>query len=688
MYQQFVAFFLKKLDEFTFFQYNKGIAGYDWEESALNRKYKIALISLMAVALLASFYILVHRVMIEQNDTNVDVAVEWTQMWDYAQRQGLTEDEALEMLQGKVTAIVFKERLFSEVVNDGRATAYSPVDLRLNLADGRLVVRDASGLAIAADDISLQNNYYAFSSEVDMETVVRNLEAKRLGEYKIYTLENSGQTFSFLETNFPISSLSQVGVGFDQEAMEKAASFGFGIIPQFRGWAGYEAGDMAALLEPFAGLSVSCILFNDATLPGMELEGAAQTAVFKDMALGISTVDAPVATIEFYSQNGLSSLVKATDTNMVRLHVITDNEMIAMTQDKAMERYLLAVNERNIRILFVKFFSAMDFDSNLDFIGELGENLTADGFTLATTTSIPDVDNNIFLVFLIALGVAAAGIYLMNLLHFTKAGLALAALLLLGVAGLFLMGRVLLATKGLALLAALIFPTLGVYRIAGEPRSLGRALVAFFTVTGISLVGAAYVVGLLGDKVFMLRLDAFSGTKLALGGPIVLLFLLFILFKEKNNPWQRAGQLSREPVRYGYLLLAAIFCGVMLVFLLRSGNDNMSVSNFELLFRAKLEDWLVVRPRTKEFALGHPAMLLALYYGYKDKFLLLWIAGAIGQVSIINTFSHIHTPILISVLRTFNGIWTGLLIGIAVLGLILLVKKYHNKLKIKGNGVL
>ncbi len=654
----------------------------------MNRKYKIALISLMAVALLASFYILVHRVMIEQSDTNVDVAVEWTQMWDYAQRQGLTEDEALEMLQGKVTAIVFKERLFSEVVNDGRATAYSPVDLRLNLAGGRMVVRDASGVAIAADDISLQNNYYAFSSEVDMETVVRNLKAKRLGEYKIYTLENSGQTFSFLETNFPISSLSQVGVGFDQEAMEKAVSFGFGIIPQFRGWAGYEAGDMAVLLEPFAGLSVSCILFNDATLPGMELEGAAQTAVFKDMALGIATVDAPVATIEFYSQNGLSSLVKATETNMVRLHVITDNEMTAMTQDKAMERYLLAVNERNIRVLFVKFFSAMDFDSNLDFIGELGDNLTADGFTLATPTSISDVDNNIFLVFLIALGVAAAGVYLMDLLHFTKAGLVLAALLLLGVAGLFLMGRVLLATKGLALLAALIFPTLGVYRIAGEPRSLGRALMAFFTVTGISLVGAAYVVGLLGDKVFMLRLDAFSGTKLALGGPIVLLFLLFILFKEKDNPWQRAGQLSREPVRYGYLLLAAIFCGVMLVFLLRSGNDNMSVSNFELLFRAKLEDWLVVRPRTKEFALGHPAMLLALYYGYKDKFLLLWIAGAIGQVSIINTFSHIHTPILISVLRTFNGIWTGLLLGIAVLGLILLVKKYHNKLKIKGNGVL
>jgi MFS family permease len=45
----------------------------------------------------------------------------------------------------------------------------------------------------------------------------------------------------------------------------------------------------------------------------------------------------------------------------------------------------------------------------------------------------------------------------------------------------------------------------------------------------------------------------------------------------------------------------------------------------------------------------------------------LWVAltvGAIGQVSILNSFCHLHTPLTLTLLRVFNGLWVGALAGI------------------------
>lgn len=653
----------------------------------MERKYKIVLFAFMAIALAASFYIIVQRASIEQNDKNADIAVEWSQVRDYGQRQGFTPDEALDELQGKVTAIIFKEQLFTELLDTGRVTAYSAASLRLDLAGGRVSILNENRQALTADDIALESNYYTFNTATDLENVVWNLRAKRLGDFATCTIEENGQSFPFLVVNFPISSLSTVGMGFDSAAMEKVISHGFHIVPQFRSWPSYQQGDMENLLKPLQAYPISAVLFNDSSLPAAERGDKELTAAYKDIAAGIAAVNAPVGTIEFLEQKGMTSLARSSKGNVIRLHVAADNEMSTLTPQKALNRYLLAVKERNIRILFIKFFNSMDFNANVDFISDVGGQLQDAGFTLGKPTVIDEIHNHPIVTLLIGLGVVAGGIYLMDLLRLRKAGLVLAALVLLAAAGLIVLGRQVLAAKALALLAALIFPSLAVYSHAGERRSLGKALLAFVSMTAISLVGAAYVVGLLGFQSFMLHENVFTGTKLALGGPILFLFLIFLIFKENAHPWERTQQLYKEPVRYGYLIIAAVFSVVILIFLLRSGNDGMSVSNFEVVFRAKLESLLVVRPRTKEFLLGHPAMLLALYYGYKDKTILLWVVGAIGQVSIINTFSHIHTPVLISFLRTVNAVWIGLLLGLLVLGVVLLVNKYCKK-KIKGNGVL
>jgi hypothetical protein len=106
------------------------------------------------------------------------------------------------------------------------------------------------------------------------------------------------------------------------------------------------------------------------------------------------------------------------------------------------------------------------------------------------------------------------------------------------------------------------------------------------------------------------------------------------------------------------------------VLLVRSGNESpVAPSGAELSFRSLLDHLLWVRPRTKEIFFGHPLLLISLILFNRGQKRGVWLGlalGVIGQISLLNTFCHLHTPILISLVRSFNGLWVGLLVGLVV----------------------
>jgi uncharacterized membrane-anchored protein YitT (DUF2179 family) len=97
----------------------------------------------------------------------------------------------------------------------------------------------------------------------------------------------------------------------------------------------------------------------------------------------------------------------------------------------------------------------------------------------------------------------------------------------------------------------------------------------------------------------------------------------------------------------------------------RTGNNGMSFS-FELAFRDWLENTLYSRPRTKEFLIGFPLFVLGLYVLKTNKLFgrILMVGGVIGFLSIMNTFTHLHMPLDMSILRTIYGLIFGFIIGL------------------------
>jgi len=176
----------------------------------------------------------------------------------------------------------------------------------------------------------------------------------------------------------------------------------------------------------------------------------------------------------------------------------------------------------------------------------------------------------------------------------------------------------------------------------------------------VSILSGIAISGLLSTKEFMLGVEQFRGIKLALTLPIIITFILLYKYDLKN--------LLKEPLLIGQFIFFIIILSVLVFYITRSGNSGIMPS-IEENFRSFLEKIFFVRPRLKEFLIGHPFMLLSLYLKNLNKNIWkpLFIVGLIGQTSVINTFCHIHSPLYVSLVRTFNGIWIGLILGIILI---------------------
>jgi hypothetical protein len=123
-----------------------------------------------------------------------------------------------------------------------------------------------------------------------------------------------------------------------------------------------------------------------------------------------------------------------------------------------------------------------------------------------------------------------------------------------------------------------------------------------------------------------------------------------------------------HPVRLGEVLIAFGILAALGLIVMRRGNfPLLGASGFELTIREALSDWFI-RPRFKEL-LGHPAALLGLVQGAWPAWIrsALLAAGVIAQATILNSFSHYHTPLLVSLQRSVIALVLGVMIGFVLI---------------------
>ena len=349
--------------------------------------------------------------------------------------------------------------------------------------------------------------------------------------------------------------------------------------------------------------------------------------------------------------------------------------------------YFRAISERNIASIMLKPFvkddrAITDVAAYENVIRMTINRMEKIGFNHGTAVSMEEWTPRSFMRLPAAFGVSAATVILLGILFNLNFVTKIVLFVLGAIPGILFFGLGKMSGFGASLYnlgAIIILPTLATCYVLNnynhyrnrkniDTKNISdvqiflKGMIVLLISVLITMVGALYEVSFLASTRDMLELVIFRGVKISQIMPILLSFIVFLYYigvsrdkVEERLDIHEVGKFLNMNVKFWHAMMGVLALAVLAILLLRGGNTNVKVPGTELRFRNFLENTLPVRPRTKAIFLGYPAVVLLIYLAYKKRgrFLeiFLTILIAIGQADIVNTFSHIRTPILVSFQR-------------------------------------
>lgn len=637
---------------------------------------------LVVLAVLCSFTLWGQRLQSEANYKNVQMVVNYSDIVALANGNAMSQEElAKELQQRGVTAVLYKELGLGDLANNGQ------VALQLGQS-----IQNAIFFPHVSGDVPMNEAtvYIAILDETMTEQIREHVLQKVAGaEYypgdvpviTVPVMVPNGD----VEVSNVMLKIKDIGVGFHQDGMERMAAVGMQTVPQLRSWDNVNDESLRAALEEVKAMpNLAYLLFNDKELPGYPDSVRTIADLLKDSE---GNTQVTIGSIEFSDQKGLNQLGVLLNKDLIRLHTISNSEMSKFTPDSALDRWMLAARERNMRSLLIRFFDitspATALQENLDYLEAIQTGLLDSGFNLDQPYEKPDsinVSNGLLII--LGLGVMAGVMLILLEMRMPKLGLAALVLGTVAFAGLLMVSPT-MARKLMALMSVITFPTLSCILIMKpESRSAGKSVLALLQMCALSYIGAILMVGLLADVLFMLKLDQFVGVKIAHIVPIAVVpFVLYIWKTEK--PVTTVKQLMDKVLDYKWAVLFAIVAVAGVIYISRTGNTTAELSAGEAGMRNFLNDVMGVRPRSKEFLIGYPLTLLLFWLGASRQNWILTIPAVIGQVSLVNTYAHIHTALIMSLRRSLNGLALGIVLGLLLLLAVQILLKLYRTLEKK-----
>lgn len=630
----------------------------------MKKQVKVCLYAIMIISLIACGFIGIQRIQVESQYKEIEIAVKYSDILKIAEEEEKTLEEVLEdYKQLGVTTILAKELTVASVDQD--YSSYKSLG-EITLVEGYILKFTYPEV----EEIKPESRYIVTENQTVKERILENYKLKGI---ELDSYENDG--VYFMDLGDYGSALTAIGVGFDEEGLNAAADMGYNISLQLKSWDEPTDEAIMAVMQQIKSINnVETLYFSDSKITMANHPLFVENV--KDYQLGF---------IEFTSnrQEGFSTLAKKTseqgkDYKVVRLHTIEDQLLTTTSVSQLIERYDLALKERNNRVFLFKLPVGENVKHDINYLNEGIERFVKEA-TKAGFKITNHVDNyNLkaiptYLAILVSLGAIIAFVLLMDLAGFTKLGYVFGILGTLGYLGLLKI-NVTLASQLMALFGSIIFPTYAFATcLVEEGKSIKECILTLIKICAISFGGVLTIIGCLSRTNFALAINMFLGVKIATVLPIILV-LIYLVFKKHRFDFRYYKSLLDKKISYGSLIIVAFLAVVFYIYVTRSGNSGTS-GPIERAFRQFLDNVLGVRPRTKEFLIAYPILMALLYYGYKEKYLVAVILAVIGPVSLVNTYGHIHTPIVISLIRSAYGIIFGVIIGLVLIGCINLLGK-------------
>ena len=687
----------------------------------MKHRYNPVLIAVIVVGLISALWLNWQRHKVEQANNTVELAMEYESLRKLAILQGLPEDQVLRDFQrAGINSLMLFDTTLERLTKKGEIYSTTTEELRKATSLGA-----DKGVFASVPAAKLTRNaaFVAAGSNPAVLTDVLEDLVLRYGQDRVELVSSEpqiirvvGSTELLPEGKFDEPhGLLQAPLGLPIRDMQKLADMGFELIVRPQNYINVREEQIDSIFKRIdkAGVKVHALM------PcGKETVGYPDKVEYLGKKLREHNMT--LVMLEHYTQlrfaqiDGLIPLAEFNDYKAARSYVIDGVEQKKISVATALHRWALTDEERNIRVNYIRPFllpvEGKDImQINLQYVRDIKANVEARGYTIGQAGVFHDLGSDaafapyfpaktmwLPLVLAIVAGVVLYGSLLFN--WSSKTELALWAVLAAVGCGLLMLGRGLLTRQLLALAAASVFPVLSMSFMMGIwdknttssnglLKIIWQAMWQLALTIALSLVGAAFLSAILTDSRFLLEIDIYRGVKLTFIMPVVLTAVLYlkrydmlqVVGKGAKSLLQKLNSLLDTGLTFKHVAVLFVFLFIAFYFVGRSGHTGgVPVPAIELKMRAFLEQVMYARPREKEFMIGHPAFFLTVLAVYKCaprwwQFVL--VCGAvIGQGSLVQTFCHMRTPVVMSFVRALDGYAVGIIFGIvSILGVSLLL---------------
>ena len=676
----------------------------------MKSRYNPLLLAVIVIGLVCALWLNVVRHDVEQKNNTVEMAMEYEGLRKLAALQGLPEEDVLRQFKDAgINSLMIFDTTLERLTNNGEIQTVTGGELRQAAALG-------SGMGVFANvgtgDVEENAAYVAAT---DKQSVLDDVEQDlclRYGADRVKVVSENPRIIKIKGSTTPLpegkydepQGLLQAPLGLPVQDMRKVAALGFKIIVRPQNYVDVTDEQIDSIFARIkeAGVPV------DALMPcGTEVVGYPNK--MKHLGERMQENNMTLVMLEHYTQlqfakiDGLLPLAEFNDYKAARSYVIDPTEQKKISVGEALRRWALTDEERNIRVNYIRPFLMPEggqdiMKTNLKYVRDIKASVEARGYTIGEAGVFAAKGDGFApyfpskLSFIPVLLAIVAGVVLYLSLLFNLSGsrqLALWAVLSAGGLALLFIGRGLLTRQLLALAAASVFPVLSmsvIFNIWDKNTTDKHSLLSICwkgiwqlaLAIALSLVGAAFLSAILTDSRFLLEIDIYRGVKLTFILPVIFTAILFIkrydllqvVGKGLQTLWKRLNGLLDTGLTFRHVVVLLVLMFIAYYFVGRSGHTGgVPVPAIELKMRAFLEQLMYARPREKEFMIGHPMFFLAVLAVYRCAprwwQFALTCAAVIGQGSLVQTFCHMRTPVVMSFVRALDGYAVGVVFGVA-----------------------
>ena len=641
--------------------------------------YRRLLFAVLALGLVACLFVAIRRERHEHRANRVEIVMDDQDFQSLARSYGYDQRAFLIALRrAGLTSLAVQEELGGQVSSSPGAAAYSGASLidqaKLTGLRDPALARLAATKQLRSDEVYViaydPSTAARYAQQLPLKFGAHSVRVVRHGVPAIYAVRTQSDFFG------------SVGLGLPADRVALAHELALDLVPRLQNDERFKEPQIDAILrQAVHGHHAHTVIFFGLRNQVLGFPNALDATA---RAMKADNVD--FGTIETYDvkqeQAGNQGLATLLPDRTVRVQAIAKAELDKLRPEEIVQRYDLGVRERNVRVVYLRPYAhqwgTLSIEqTNVELVRQIADGIRRAGLQTGPASPFERFVTRPWEIALASLAVPA--ILLLVLAEFGIGDrrwlIACVALDVVLVLGGFAIHHDMAVRKALALLGGIVFAVGGFVAIAPAfraPRvsSTGAAILDGIRVVAIAaavtLGGVLVVVGLLSTPLTMLEIDRFTGVRLLLVVPPLLALVLYLC-----TPRWGAGiapkALAESPITVLQLLTGIVLLGAGYLMLARSGNQSdIAPSSLELAVRAHLTTLLQVRPRTKEFLIGVPALMLVPALIPIDRARWGWLlalAIGVGLADFVDTFSHLHTHLGVSVLRMVNGAVIGIIVG-------------------------